>query len=371
MFSRMPRPPRQSLHGRAVNGLLGGGGGVHGGHQAALDAPVVVQHLGDRRQAVGGAGSGGNDGLAGVGVVVHAVHEHRGVVLGRGGLHHLLGAGLDVGLAGFGGQEEAGAVDHDVGAHFVPLQVGGVALGGQADLLAVDDHVAAVDGDVAIEAAMHGVVLQHVGQVVGLEQVVDGDDLDVLEVLRDSAEHHAADAAKTVDTDFDCHCLSLLKVKLINLLNRRDAEDAERNAGSEHVYLCVLCVSAVEMLLQNPFDRLDHVLDREAECLNSAPAGADSPKRSMPTTAPSRPTYLYQPSVTPASTATRCARPWAARVSCRPRPGRRTRWWKASTPRGSSCPGVQHLLRPPSPARTSEPVAMMIASGLPAQSFST
>ena len=39
--------------------------------------------------------------------------------------------------------------------------------------------------------------------------------------------------------------------------------------------------------------------------LNSTPAGADSPKRSRPMTLPSRPTYFHQPSVTPASTATR------------------------------------------------------------------
>src|SRR3954453_5248867 len=37
----------------------------------------------------------------------------------------------------------------------------------------------------------------------------------------------------------------------------------------------------------------------------TAPPGADSPKRSMPTTAPSRPTYLYQEIELPASTATR------------------------------------------------------------------
>ena len=41
------------------------------------------------------------------------------------------------------------------------------------------------------------------------------------------------------------------------------------------------------------------------KCLNNSPAGADSPKRSMPTTSPSSPTYLRQKSVTPASTATR------------------------------------------------------------------
>jgi len=55
---------------------------------------------------------------------------------------------------------------------------------------------------------MHGIVLQHVGQVFRIEQVVDGNDLDVFEVLADSTEHHTADTAKTVNTNFDCHSFS-------------------------------------------------------------------------------------------------------------------------------------------------------------------
>ena len=86
---------------------MGGGGSVHGGHQAALDAPVVVQHLGHGGQAVGGAGRRGDDGLASVLLVVHAVDEHGGGVLGGGALHHLLGTGVDVLLAALLGQEEA------------------------------------------------------------------------------------------------------------------------------------------------------------------------------------------------------------------------------------------------------------------------
>ena len=72
-------------------------------------------------------------------------------------------------------------------------------------LLAVDDERVAVDCDVALEAAVHRVVLQHVGQVVGLEQVVDGDDLDVVEVLHGGTEHHAPDAAEAVDANSDGH----------------------------------------------------------------------------------------------------------------------------------------------------------------------
>src|SRR5699024_9625582 len=67
-----------------VNGLLGGGGGVNGGHQTVGDAEVVVQHLGNGGQAVGGAGGVGDEGhVAGVLVQVDAAHEHGGVVLDR------------------------------------------------------------------------------------------------------------------------------------------------------------------------------------------------------------------------------------------------------------------------------------------------
>ena len=140
--------------------------------------------------------------------MVHAEHEHGGVVLGRSGQDDLLGAGVDVLLGGFLGQEQTGGFDHHVGADFVPLQVGGVALLRQADLLAVDDQGVAFDGNFAVKAAVHAVVLQHVSQVVGLQQVVDADDFDVGEVLHCGAQHVAADAAKTVDAYLDRHsCL--------------------------------------------------------------------------------------------------------------------------------------------------------------------
>ena len=193
------------LLGGAVDGLLSRGGGVDGGHEAALDAPVVMQHLGHGGQAVGGARGGGDDGLTGIAVVVDAIDEHGGGILGRGGLHHLLGAGLDVLLARGVVQEKAGALQDDVGADLVPLEVGGIGLGGQADALAIDDHGVAIDGDVAGEVTVDRVVLEHVGQVVRVQQVVDSDHLDAGEVLGDGTEGHAADAAETVDTDFDRH----------------------------------------------------------------------------------------------------------------------------------------------------------------------
>ena len=87
--------------------------------------------------------------------MVHAINKHRRVVLAWGGLDDFLGARIEVRLAGFLGQEEAGAFDHDINLGLVPFEVGRVALGGQADILAVDDQIIAVDRNVAFEAAMH------------------------------------------------------------------------------------------------------------------------------------------------------------------------------------------------------------------------
>ena len=87
---------------------------MDGGHQTIGDAPLVVEDLGDGSQAVGGAGGVGDElHVGGVGVQVHAAHEHGGVVLGGGGHDDLLGAGVDVSLGLLLGQEQAGGL-HDV-----------------------------------------------------------------------------------------------------------------------------------------------------------------------------------------------------------------------------------------------------------------
>src|SRR5690606_2485637 len=63
----------------------------------------------------------------------------------------------------------------------------------------------ALDRHLALEAPVHRVEAQQVGQVLGLEQVVDGHDLDVAEVLDRRTQDVAADAAEPVDAYLDCH----------------------------------------------------------------------------------------------------------------------------------------------------------------------
>ena len=83
-----------------VEDLLIVGVSVNGGHQAALDAQRVVQHLCDRGQAVRGAGCvGDNPVVGGELVVVNAIDDGQVDTLGRGRDQDLLRARLDMLLA--------------------------------------------------------------------------------------------------------------------------------------------------------------------------------------------------------------------------------------------------------------------------------
>ena len=89
----------------------------------------------------------------------------------------------------------------DFQGSFLGSRSASTLIGPEADVDAV-----AVDLDLAGEAAVHAVVAQQVRVVLGREQVVDGDDLQVLAPgLGDGAQHVAADAAEARDCDPDCH----------------------------------------------------------------------------------------------------------------------------------------------------------------------
>ena len=160
-----------------------------------------------RREAIGGAARVAHDGrrlFEGLLVDAHDDGGHLVGALGRGADDGLLRAGLDVLVGPVVVGEEAGGFDDVVDADVAPLEVGRVPLGGGADLLAVDDEVVRVGRDLAVELAVDRVVLEEVSERVVVEQVVDGNDLDV-RVRRGGAEDEAADAAEAVDTDLDGH----------------------------------------------------------------------------------------------------------------------------------------------------------------------
>ena len=185
-----------------VYGLLGSGGRVNGGHQTFYHTEFIVQHFGDRGEAVGRAGSVRNDSLSFVGVVVYTHYEHRGVVLRRSRHHDAFRTGFDVGFGLLFGQEQTGRLYYVFGADFVPFQVCGVFLSSYADRLTVDNQIAVFNFDGTLELAVHRVVTQHVSHVFYANQVVDADNFNIV-LGHSGTEHQTADAAETVDTDFN------------------------------------------------------------------------------------------------------------------------------------------------------------------------
>ena len=203
------------LLGRAVHGLLRGGVGVNGGHEALGNAESFLeQHVHDRCQAVGGAARVGDDvvfrGI--VVLIVHAHHKSAVLTLGRRGNDDLLGTGGDVALGFFGIGEEAGGFDHDFHAEVFPGKSVRSARAHDLDFVAVDDDDVVfreirrgfLRGNRAGEAALGGVVFEEVSEVVRGNDVTNGADVEggsEVALLDESTEDKAADAAESVDGD--------------------------------------------------------------------------------------------------------------------------------------------------------------------------
>ena len=185
---------------------------MNSGHDAGHDGIRLVQGIGHRGQAVGGAGSrGDNLVFLGQGLLVDAVDDGLQVIAGRGRDDDLLGASSDVSHALLFAGVEAGALQHDIDAQLAPGAILGILDGVDLDLLAVDDDgvVGGVNGvlvlaDAAQERTLRGIVLQQVSKHLGAGQVVDGNDFIALR-LEHLTESQTADAAKTIDSNFDSH----------------------------------------------------------------------------------------------------------------------------------------------------------------------
>ena len=110
-----------------------------------------------------------------------------------------------MGLSLFLSKEETGGFYHVLSLNLVPLEVSRVALCGNTDGLAIDDEKAllniAIDG--AGELTVHGVVLEHVSQIVNRAEVVDTYNLDVVAVFYSCTENEATDTAESVNTYFN------------------------------------------------------------------------------------------------------------------------------------------------------------------------
>ena len=161
-----------------------------------------------RRQAVGRAGRIRNHGhVAAQHAVIDAIDDGRIDAVRRRRDHDLLGATREVLRRLLLAGEEPRAFQHDFHAELAPGKLRRIAFGQHADAVAIDDHVIAIDGDLAREWAVRRVMTRQVRIGLRIAEVVDRDDLDLAVALRfvQRAQYIAADAAITIDTHLDRH----------------------------------------------------------------------------------------------------------------------------------------------------------------------
>ena len=169
----------------------------------------VEENLDDGREAVGGAAGVGDDVVLRGIVLVFVDAEDEGDVFVGGGsgdddfLDGRAEMGLGLGRVG----EVAGGLDDDLRAYVCPGQLGGIALGPDLDLFAVDGDEVFAGGDFVLEVAEDRVVLEQMGKRCRAGQVVNGNKID-LGIAEGGAQNVAANSAEAVDANLNCHVYS-------------------------------------------------------------------------------------------------------------------------------------------------------------------
>src|SRR5690606_4504938 len=108
-------------------------------------------------------------------------------------------------------REEARALEDDVDAEALPRQLRRVALLTDANPVAGDDEILAIDRDFERERPVRRVIAGQMRVRARVAEIVDRDDRDLVRSLAlvERAQDVAPDAAVTVDRYFDRHvCLS-------------------------------------------------------------------------------------------------------------------------------------------------------------------
>ena len=139
---------------------------MDGGHEALDDAKVIMENLGERGKAIGGAGGVGDD-IGHICLVRFLIHTHdeHGRIRRGGGDDHLLSATLQVGLGLLGCGEYTGGLNDVIGTGVLPWNIGGILLGVKFDGLTVDDKILTFDFNGSLELPVLGVIFEHVGLI--------------------------------------------------------------------------------------------------------------------------------------------------------------------------------------------------------------
>src|SRR5436190_7609209 len=181
-------------------------------HQAALDRQQVMDDLCGGGQAVRRAAGVADDVVDGrvIAILVDPEYDRDVLTLGRSADDDLARPRIDVrlGLGGIG--EQAGALEHDVDPEVAPRQARRITLGKDPDLAAVDHDRRVAGPNVARVGAIGRVALEQEGVHLGINEVVDGDDLGVRRALDQRLERLPTDPAEAVDANASGHKRDLL-----------------------------------------------------------------------------------------------------------------------------------------------------------------
>ena len=152
--------------------------------------------------------------------------------------------------------EQARAFEDDIDTQIAPGQFRRITLGEDFHTVAIDDDVTAVDFDGTGKSAMRGIATCQACIGGRIAEVIEGHHVELAGTAGfvDSAKDVATDTTVAVDADLDCHGSVL------------------------QFYFSTVLATATTLSVVKP------------KCSKSSPAGADSPKRSRPTTAPAVPT---------------------------------------------------------------------------------
>src|SRR4030095_12457713 len=157
-------------------------------------------------------------------LVVHTHHDSNVFVLPWSGDDHLFGARGEVAFRLFAISKEAGRLDDDIDPECFPRKSLRAFLHGETLNLMTINHEKVILVELGVRllavdflrrTALSGVVLHEGGEVVSGDEVVDGDDVDFFAeeaLIADCAEDEAADAAESIDADFNHERLSMLRI---------------------------------------------------------------------------------------------------------------------------------------------------------------
>ena len=173
---------------------------------------MLVQHFGDRRQRVSGARGHRQDVVLRRIVlrIIHPWHQrHVHIVRGRAD-EHLASAALQVSGGVLAAAQRPARFDHHIDARPAPRDVGRLFLRRKLHGLPVHQDGVVIMRHLAWEEPMHRIILEQIGEVAEMGEIVDRHHLDVWQGER-AAQDHAANASKSVNAYATGHMLSSLE----------------------------------------------------------------------------------------------------------------------------------------------------------------